>query len=314
MQLHCKCQRLSTSQLNFSQGNLQRDAVKDKKLADLLRNSPLNSTGLSPTVQNRLIDCIEAMITRQIIRPVNSFYAIIVDGTSDVSRVEQLSVNIRFVTDNCDVEERFLGFIDLKEQDAAAIVDAIDKRLEALQLQKDFLIAQGYDGASVMSADGGVQGRIRENCPNAVYIHCFNHCLNLCTRAVIDSKHGIRELKAAYATIDAASKHFAHSAVRTQKFAELIASINAEGKDHRLKTRLKSICPTRFVESLTNIFDFVTLFDVSAQYFIDADQLVYNAMTNSMTIVALHVLQAVLGVMHGLSVVLQVRISIVKVR
>ena len=40
---------------------------------------------------------------------------------------------------------------------------------------------QGYDGASVMSGHvSGVQTRIRQVNPNAVYIHCRPHVLNLC--------------------------------------------------------------------------------------------------------------------------------------
>lgn len=39
---------------------------------------------------------------------------------------------------------------------------------------------QDYDGAANMSSDNvGVQRRIREHSPRAVYVHCSGHCLNL---------------------------------------------------------------------------------------------------------------------------------------
>ena len=42
------------------------------------------------------------------------------------------------------------------------------------------MVFQGYDGASVMSGCvSGVQSHIRELVPNAIYIHCHAHCLNL---------------------------------------------------------------------------------------------------------------------------------------
>ena len=42
------------------------------------------------------------------------------------------------------------------------------------------LIAQGYDGASVMSGSRiGVQAKVREKYPNATYVHCRFHVLNL---------------------------------------------------------------------------------------------------------------------------------------
>ena len=42
------------------------------------------------------------------------------------------------------------------------------------------IVAQGYDGAAVMSgSENGVQLKIREDHPSAVYIHCMAHKLNL---------------------------------------------------------------------------------------------------------------------------------------
>ena len=39
---------------------------------------------------------------------------------------------------------------------------------------------QCYDGASVMSGyNAGVQALIQAQCPQAVYVHCYAHCLNL---------------------------------------------------------------------------------------------------------------------------------------
>ena len=43
-----------------------------------------------------------------------------------------------------------------------------------------WLVSQGYDGASVMSGkNNGVQKRIKEVAPQAMYVHCHAHCLNL---------------------------------------------------------------------------------------------------------------------------------------
>ena len=36
------------------------------------------------------------------------------------------------------------------------------------------IVSQGYDGASVMSGRcAGVQAKVREFAPNAIYIHCY---------------------------------------------------------------------------------------------------------------------------------------------
>ena len=42
------------------------------------------------------------------------------------------------------------------------------------------LICQTYDGASCMSGQrGGVQALVKSHCPNALFIHCYAHKLNL---------------------------------------------------------------------------------------------------------------------------------------
>ena len=55
-------------------------------------------------------------------------------------------------------------------------------RLSAVRLVAStyVIVSQGYDGASVMSgACSGVQQRIKQVVPHAVYIHCYAHTLNL---------------------------------------------------------------------------------------------------------------------------------------
>ena len=42
------------------------------------------------------------------------------------------------------------------------------------------MVSKGYDGASVMSGHcSGVQQRVREVAPHAIYVHCHAHVLNL---------------------------------------------------------------------------------------------------------------------------------------
>lgn len=47
-------------------------------------------------------------------------------------------------------------------------------------VQCDVLFGQGFDGASNMSGKfNGVQAIIREQYPQAIYVHCAAHSLNL---------------------------------------------------------------------------------------------------------------------------------------
>ncbi|TKS78060.1 CD53 Cell surface glycoprotein [Collichthys lucidus] len=62
----------------------------------------------------------------------------------------------------------------------AGLVDAMNTGLEMCGLKNIPIVAQSYDGASVMSGQvSGVQQRIKEMHPYATYIHCLAHKLNL---------------------------------------------------------------------------------------------------------------------------------------
>ena len=62
------------------------------------------------------------------------------------------------------------------------------------------IVSQGYDGASVMSGRcSGVQQRIKEVAPQAVYVHCYAHCLNL---ALVDTTRSITQASDFFALME----------------------------------------------------------------------------------------------------------------
>ena len=59
---------------------------------------------------------------------------------------------------------------------AAYILDTIQQH----ELDRSKIISQGYDGASVMIGHcTGVQQRVKQVAPQALYVHCYARCLNL---------------------------------------------------------------------------------------------------------------------------------------
>ena len=122
-------------------------------------------------VQNEIINIMANIVRQQISTLIQKagYYSILADETKDASKQEQLSIAIRYV-ECSSVVERFLTF-------------AIEYILDTLALHNldvSKIVSQGYDGASVMSGRcSGVQQRIREIVPQAVYVHCRAHCLNL---------------------------------------------------------------------------------------------------------------------------------------
>ena len=99
-----------------------------------------------------------------------------IEEAKDVSKKEQMSIVLRYMQ-NDKVYERFIGFIRIS-LDAASLVEYICDTMSACHLSLDN--CQCYDSASVTSgACSGVQARIREIAPCAIYTHCCVHQFNL---------------------------------------------------------------------------------------------------------------------------------------
>lgn len=91
-----------------------------------------------------------------------------------------MSVCVRY-TVGLNVVERFLGFVDVSEnQDAESLCAKIFEFLTENQLDNYHIVAQSYDGASVMSGKfNGVQSKVKNKFPYAIYTHCMTHRMNL---------------------------------------------------------------------------------------------------------------------------------------
>lgn len=95
-------------------------------------------------------------------------------------KAQQLSLCVRY-TNNFEVVERFLTFIDVSEkQDASSLCSFIFNYLDTISLFDIPIVAQSYDGANVMSGKfGGVQQKVKLKHPFAIYTHCMAHRVNL---------------------------------------------------------------------------------------------------------------------------------------
>jgi len=76
--------------------------------------------------------------------------------------------------------ERFLGFHNVSEdRTAQGLFDLVNSVLHEFDI-KNKLVGQCYDGACVMSGHlTGLQARVKEVAPNALFTHCLAHRLNL---------------------------------------------------------------------------------------------------------------------------------------
>ncbi|CAM4938755.1 unnamed protein product [Rotaria socialis] len=147
---------------------LQWASSTDSLVNSILNDSNSNSTYLSPTIQNEILNILADQIRRKI-------------SGEDITGKEQMSVVLRYVDAENEIHEHFMGFIKLDQLDAKALSDKLFEFLQKCEIPIENCIAQCYDGASVMSgSQAGVQTLMRQNyMPRGIYIHCFAHRLNL---------------------------------------------------------------------------------------------------------------------------------------
>ncbi|XP_018494469.1 52 kDa repressor of the inhibitor of the protein kinase-like, partial [Galendromus occidentalis] len=226
-----------------------------KKAVDILKNHALkhlnnlkrNATYMSNKFQNELIAAIGKIIRRKIVREVNDskFYAVLADETSDAGRIDQLTICLRYISTSASkpvVKEVFLKFCAVAQKTGAALARTILDALEEEGVDVRNIRGQGYDGcASMKGAGNGVQAEIKAVVPQALYFHCASHCLSL---ALVHSAE-IVPIKLAAGVVKSVCNFFCKSTKRHQC---LMDKIDAHAPTSS-KTRLKALCPTRWVES-----------------------------------------------------------------
>ncbi|KAJ8043543.1 Zinc finger MYM-type protein 1 [Holothuria leucospilota] len=169
----------------------------DKKFKEISDTLPQNAKYTSPSFQNEMISILASQVHENIVQKIKStdtgLFTIKCDETRDKCGTELLTVVIRFVNSQCIPEEKLLGMFELTKFDAAFITQQILGAFKDLDLS--YLLAQAYDGASVMSGKiGGVQVKMCEAIGRDIpYVHCFNHQLHLVVVHVCEKVAAIQE-------------------------------------------------------------------------------------------------------------------------
>ena len=141
-----------------------------------------NVSYLSHHICDEFIGIIGKQVRAHIIDKIKAanYYSIIVDSTLDVSHVDQLTFVIRYVLPSGDIKESFVGFIPIEEHTSSYLEQQVLQILAKLGVDIKNCRGQSFDNASNMSGKySGLQARIKEHSPSAVYIPCASHSLNL---------------------------------------------------------------------------------------------------------------------------------------
>ncbi|XP_065321635.1 zinc finger MYM-type protein 1-like [Gordionus sp. m RMFG-2023] len=232
---------------NNNDGNLRailrNRSLGDPILRDNLLNCPKNATYLSPIIQNEIIYACNELILKKIITNINKspYFSVLADETTDVSGVEQMSLCVRYISLDGDIQilEEFLQFIPVMDMRGEALAKTILLNLEKYKLNLNLMRGQDYDGAPAMSGHlNGVKAHILKKYPFAIYVHCASHSLNL---AISDScaLPSIRNSMAIISKIYDFFKYPKRSDVLNRTI-----SMNAPETHHQ---KLKKMCPTGWV-------------------------------------------------------------------
>ena len=200
-----------------------------------------NATYLSWQIQNEIIECCNKIILKSLVNSVkkSKFFSIIVDETTDISNVEQMSICLRYISTDLKLQECFLQFVPMQATTSESIYNSILSFLKDNELDINLLRGQGYDGAASMAGKfNGVQAKIRQLNPKALYVHCELPDIRNCM-AIVEKLYA-----------------FFNTPKRENVLKEQISAIPNESR----KEKLKKLCPTRWVERHLSILTLVELF------------------------------------------------------
>ncbi|KAL5517613.1 hypothetical protein EMCRGX_G003195 [Ephydatia muelleri] len=177
-----------------------------------VRENPHSVSYLSHDIQNEFLSLLAGAVRDKIIKEIKEvkYFGILYDSTPDVSHTEQLSQVIRYVQSDFETgNDDGLNFLDCR--------------------------AQMYDNAAVMSGSiSGVQTRLRERNPKAVFINCDNHSLNL---AGVHAASVDPTIITFFGTVQEVYSFFSGSTTRWKKMSEMLDLTVKKESDTRWSSR-----------------------------------------------------------------------------
>jgi len=141
--------------------------------------------------QNLLINAIAREIINIIKCEIHSarFFSISIDSTFDISRTEQVSFIVRYVEESGKINERLIAMKNAAITTGQALFNLFSGVMDQHSFNwKSYLVGQSLDGAASMSGKyNGLQAKIKEICPQATFVLCHTHRLDLIVTSCVGS-------------------------------------------------------------------------------------------------------------------------------
>jgi len=106
---------------------LKYRAKGDEFLRSILENEKQHIKYLSHGIQNQIIEICNNIILKQIVSKVNESkcFSILADETTDISTSEQLTLCVRYIDKDGNLNEDFLKFIEVENLTGSHLSSAI---------------------------------------------------------------------------------------------------------------------------------------------------------------------------------------------
>uniref|UniRef100_H3A771 DUF4371 domain-containing protein n=1 Tax=Latimeria chalumnae TaxID=7897 RepID=H3A771_LATCH len=148
-----------------------------------------------PQIQNEVMEIMAHEILRKIASRFSGCkFSVMVDESTGISNAEQLVFCLRYVDDDLNTHEEFIGMHSLESTSAASITNTIEGIMLRMSIQLKDCRGQCYDGASSMAGcKTGVVTSLLSKEPRALYTHCYGHALNLAVQETVKKNHILRD-------------------------------------------------------------------------------------------------------------------------
>ena len=164
----------------------------------VFENSPKNLKYTSSDIQKDLVHACAIETINAITKDMeDTFFSLLVDGSRDASTKEQMTVVLRYVNNKGEAIEKFLGVQHVSSTTSSSLEEAIERLFATTNLSMSKLRGQRYDEASNTNMRGelnGLKTKILNKSPQAFYIHCFAHQLQLALVFMVKENEDVANL------------------------------------------------------------------------------------------------------------------------